>query len=120
MTPVWTVAFAAGAIDDLALIEEHLTRAYRAFGESPVEAAHHAEARIEAIIAAAERLATAPFRGAAHDDLVPGLRHLVLDSAVYWFVPDADRLQVRVLAMFFGGQDHQRHMLVHLLRKGRP
>ena len=73
----------------------------------------------EAIIATAERLATAPFRGAAQDDLLPGLRHLALDAAIYWFVPDARTRQIRVLAIFFGGQDHQRHMLVRLLRGER-
>ncbi|WP_374372275.1 type II toxin-antitoxin system RelE/ParE family toxin [Tabrizicola sp.] len=113
----WTVVFATAAVDDLSLIEDHLIRAYCAFGESPTEAARHAETRIEAIIATAERLATAPFRGAAQEDLLPGLRHLVLDGAIYWFLPDADTKQVRVLAVFFGGQDHQRHMLVRLLRK---
>ncbi len=119
-SPGWTVVFAAAALDDFRLIEDHLTQAYRGFGESAAEAAQHSEARIEAIIIAAERLATAPFRGEAHDDLLPGLRHLALDSAVYWFIPQPKARQVRVLAVFFGGQDHQRHMLVRLLRKGPP
>lgn len=51
---------------------------------------------------------------------MPGLRHLALDGAVYWFIADATTRQVRVLAVFFGGQDHQRHMLVRLLGKTRP
>lgn len=117
--PDWTVVFAADAADDLFLIEHHLTRAYRGFGEGPVEATRHAAARIEDIIATAERLATAPFRGEAHEDLLPGLRHLALDGAVYWFLADAATRQVRVLAVFFGSQDHQRHMLVRLLGRGR-
>ena len=117
-TTGWTVVFAAEAVDDLSLIENHLTRAYQEFGESPAEAARHAQVRVETIIAAAGRLATAPFRGAGHEDLLPGLRHLGLDGAIYWFIPDAGTRQVRILAMFFGGQDHQRHMLVRLLRKG--
>jgi toxin ParE1/3/4 len=115
----WTVVFAAAAEDDLILIEDHLTEAYLSFGESQAEAARHAQDRIETIIAAAERLATAPFRGAAHDDLLPGLRHLALDGATYWFLTDPEAQQLRVLALFFGGQDHQRHMLVRLLRKDR-
>jgi plasmid stabilization system protein ParE len=116
----WTVVFAAGAVDDLALIETHLTRAYREFGETPAEAVRHAGARMDAIITTAERLAAAPFRGEAHAELMPGLRHLALDGAVYWFITDATTRQVRVLAVFFGGQDHQRHMLVRLLGKTRP
>lgn len=114
----WTVVFAAEATDDLALIEEHLIRAYRAFGESLSEARQRAEVRIEAIIMTAERLCTAPYRGMSQGDLLPGLRHLPLDNAVYWFVPDPHTRQIRVLAVFFGAQDHQRHMLVRLLQKG--
>lgn len=117
-TTEWTIVFAAEAVHDLTLIEEHLIRTYRDFGESPAEAQHHAEVRIDAILTAAERLGTAPLRGAPHDDLLPGLRHLALDSAVYWFMPDPDARHIRVLAVFFGAQDHQRHMLVRLLQKG--
>ncbi|MBM5813975.1 MAG: type II toxin-antitoxin system RelE/ParE family toxin [Cyanobacteria bacterium M_DeepCast_100m_m1_067] len=111
----WSVVFAADAVEDLALIEAHLMGAYQAFGEQPVEAAQHAQARLEAIITAAERLALAPLRGEAHDDLLPGLRHLTLDSAVYWFRPLPPVREIQVLAVVFGGQDHQRHMLVRLL-----
>ena len=113
----WTVVFAAEAINDLLLISEYLGQAYCSFGESPVEADRHAQARIEAIIAAAERLATAPWRGESHDDLMPGLRHLALDRAVDWFRPRAQHRDIQVLAVFFGGQDHQRRMLVRLLQK---
>lgn len=116
-TEFWTVVFSTAAGEDLDLIEAHLSAAYGTFGESPNEASTHAAARIEAILATAERLATAPFRGQARDDLLPGLRHLTLDGAIYWFIVDEVVLQVRVLAMFFGGQDHQRHMLVRLLQK---
>jgi plasmid stabilization system protein ParE len=66
-----------------------------------------------------ERLATAPFRGERHDDLMPGLRHLALKRAICWFLPDVEGHQVRVLAASFGGQDHQRHMLVRLLGLAR-
>ena len=119
-TTAWTVVFAVDAVADLILIEAHLTEAYQSFGESPTEARQHAETRIEAIIAGAERLATAPFRGTVRDDLQSGMRHLALDGAIYWFTSDTNLKQVRVLAIFFGGQDHQRHMLVRLLQRGSP
>ena len=112
----WSVVFAAEAINDLLLITEYLTQAYCGFGEPPAEANRHAQVRIEAIIAAAERLATAPLREESHDDLLPGLRHLALDRAVYWFRPRAEQREIQVLAVFFGGQDHQRRMLVRLLQ----
>ena len=113
----WTVVFAAEAINDLLLITEYLAQAYCSFGESPAEADRHAQARIEAIIAAAERLATAPWREESHDDLMPGLRHLALDRAVDWFQPRAQHRDIQVLAVFFGGQHHQRRMLVRLLQE---
>lgn len=116
-TDLWTVVFSIAAGQDLNLIEAHISAAYRNFGESPNEAMNHAAARIEAILSTAERLATAPWRGQARDDLLPGLRQLTLDGAIYWFIVDEVALQIRVLAMFFGGQDHQRHMLVRLLQK---
>ena len=90
------------------LIADHLAQAYCGFGEPPAQAERHAQARIEAIITAAERLATAPFRGESRDDLLPGLRHLALDRAVYWFRPRPEQRDIQVLAVFFGGQDHQR------------
>jgi hypothetical protein len=46
---------------------------------------------------------------------LPGLRHLSLDRAVYWFRPRRQQREIQLLAVFFGGQDHQRHMLVRLL-----
>ena len=113
----WTVVFAAEAVNDLVLITEYLTQAYCGFGEPLAEAKCHAQVRIEAIITAAERLATAPLRGESHDDLLPGLRHLALDRAVYWFRARAEQREIQVLAVFFGGQDHQRRMLVRLLQK---
>ena len=112
----WTVVFAAEAINDLVLITDYLTQAYCGFGEPLAEAHSHAQVRIEAIITAAERLSTAPFRGECHNDLLPGLRHLALDRAVYWFRPRAEQRVIQVLAVFFGGQDHQRRMLVRLLQ----
>jgi hypothetical protein len=58
----WPVVFAAEASNDLVLITDYLTQAYCGFGEPLVEAKCHAQVRIEAIITAAERLATAPLR----------------------------------------------------------
>ena len=113
----WSVVFAEEAINDLLLITDYLTQSYCGFGEPPAEANRHAQVRIEAIIAAAERLATAPFRGECRDDLLAGLRHLALDRAVYWFRPRSEQREIQILAVFFGGQDHQRRMLVRLLQK---
>ena len=111
------VEFAEDALRDLDLIFDHLADTYRAFGEAPDEAFEHAARRIRAIIGAADRLALAPHRGTAHDDLAPGIRHVTLDRAVYYFRVEDGNNGVRVLAVFFGGQDHQRRMRLRILRR---
>lgn len=112
----WSVVFAEEAINDLMLITVYLTQSYCGFGEPPAEANRHAQVRNKAIIFAAERLATAPFRGECHHDLLLGLCHLALDRAVTWFRPCSEQREIQVLAVFFGGHDHQRQMLVRLLQ----
>jgi toxin ParE1/3/4 len=113
------VEFAEDAIRDLDLIFDHLAESYRGFGEAEDEASEHAARRIRAILDAADRLALAPHRGGRHDDLAPGLRHVTLDRAVHYFrVGHGDDGPVRVLAIFFGGQDHQRRMRLRILRRG--
>jgi toxin ParE1/3/4 len=108
------VEFADAADRDLELIFDHLAESYRGFGETPDEAFEHAARRVRAIIATADRLALAPNRGTVHDDLAPGIRHVTLDRAVYYFRV-ADDGSVRVIAVFFGGQDHQRRMRLRIL-----
>jgi plasmid stabilization system protein ParE len=110
------VEFAEDALRDLDLIFDHLAKTYCDFGEAPDEAFEHAARRIRAIIDAADRLALAPHRGTVHDDLAPGIRHVTLDRAVYYFRVEEGGA-VRVLAVFFGGQDHQRRMGVRILRR---
>ena len=39
------------------------------------------------------------------------------DRAVYWFRPRSEQREIQILAVFFGGQNHQRRMLVRLLQK---
>ncbi len=100
---------------DFGLIFDHLSDSYLGFGEALEDAFDHAEARILEIRAAADRIAAAPHRGERHDNILPGLRHLTIGRAVYWFDVDDDRRTVRILAIFFGGQDHIRHMMARLL-----
>ena len=107
--------FSAEAERDFGLIFDHLFDSYLGFGESVEAAFDNAEARVLDIRAAANRILTAPHRGESHDDILPGLRHLTIDRAIYWFDIDEARRTIRVLAVFFGGQDHVRHMLTRLL-----
>jgi plasmid stabilization system protein ParE len=109
------VEFAEDALRDFDLIFDHLAETYRGFGEAPDEAFEHAARRIRAIIGAVDRLALAPHRGTVHDDLAPGIRHFTLDRAVYYFRIEDEG--VRILAIFFSGQDHQRRMRLRILRR---
>ncbi len=109
--------FSVDAERDFGLIFDHLLQSYLSLGEHLEGAFARAEARIQEIRTAAERILAAPHRGERHDDLLPGLRHLAIGRTIFWFDVDDERKTVCVLAVFFGGQDHVRHMLVRLLDK---
>lgn len=111
----YRVEFSAASERDLELIFDHLFESYRTFGESPGEAFAHASERVGGIRRAADRLGIFPVRGVVRDDILLGARHITIDRAIYWFDVDDNAKMVRVLAMFFGGQDHVRRMLLRLL-----
>ena len=111
------IEFAAEAERDFALILDHLIDSYIAFGESPAEAMGRATQRLSEILDDSLRIATAPFRGQRHDDLLPGLRQLAFGMATFWFTVNEAAGLVRVLSVFFGGQDQQRRMLIRLLER---
>lgn len=113
----WRIEFAADAERDFALILDHLIDSYASFGDSPAEATRRATQRLEDILDDSLRIATAPFRGQRHDDLLPGLRQLALGKATFWFTVDEAGGLIRVLSVFFGGQDQERRMLVRLLER---
>ena len=109
------IEFSAEAEHDFALIFDHLFESYRSFGTRVEAALEHSADRIRDIRQEADRLAAALDRGERHDDLLPGLRHLTIDRAIYWFDVNEAEQRVRILAIFFGGQDHVRHLLTRLL-----
>jgi toxin ParE1/3/4 len=113
--PTYAVEFAAEAERDFELIFDFLEESYRNFGESDEEAIVHAGRRVQSIRAKAAGLGKAPHRGTLHPEIMPDLRHVRIDQAIYWFLPDDAVMTVRVLAIFFGGQDHVRRMLTRLL-----
>lgn len=113
------IEFSADAERDFDLIFDHLFESYAAFGESTEKALDHAARRVMAIRKAADRLARFPLRGTVRDDILPGVRFFAVARAIYWFDVDETAAKVRILAVFFGGQDHIRHMLLRLLGKGQ-
>lgn len=113
----YEIVFSAEAERDFQLIFDFLVDAHCAFGDDMANAIDQAEQRVMSIRADIDALAVNPHRGTRHDDMLPGLRHVTLGRAIIWFdIVDAED-QVRVLAVFFGGQDHRRRMLIRLLER---
>lgn len=110
---------AAGVARDLELIFDFLFDAALAFGEDSTSAFDRAATRILAIEDAMEALTEVPHQGTLRPDLLPdllpGMRQVTKGRAVFYFDVDEAAAILRVLAVFYGGQDHQRHMLLRLL-----
>ena len=112
---MWTVEFAAAAERDFELIFDHLIRSYQEFGDNFDTAFERAEQRVSAIKSSASDIAKIPFQGTLRPDILPDLRFVRHDKAVFWFVAQEEQQIVQILAVFFGSQDHIRHMLGRLL-----
>jgi plasmid stabilization system protein ParE len=99
---------------DLDLIFDFLTASYVEFGESIERAMERAGQRLEQIEGEMEALGNLPHQGTLRNALLPGLRSVTKDRAVVYFEVDDKLHLVTILAVFFGGQDHQRHMISRL------
>ena len=111
----FAIEFSAESARDFELIFDHLFESSRGFGDGVEEALERAGLRVMGIRAAAGQLTLLPLRGIVRDDVLPGVRFIAIDRAIYWFDVDETRRRVRVLAVFLAGQDHVRRMLVRLL-----
>ena len=100
--------------EDLSAIFDFLVESYVAFGDSGAEALERAAARLEGIEAEMLALGDFPHQGSLRPEILPGLRSITKRRAVFYFDVDDDLRLLRVLAVFFGGQDHQRAMLRRL------
>lgn len=99
---------------DLDLVFDHLQQSYVTLGDDVLEAFERADHRIEDIKTEMNALALAPYQGTLDSDIRPGLRHVTKGRAIFYFFVDEATKTVHVLAVFFGGQDHQKHMLARL------
>jgi len=113
----WTVEFAQASEHDLSLIFDHLFETYKDLGETENEAFDHAAERVMGIRDSAVGLCKNPYRGTKRDAHGPNIRNVTINKAIIWFQLDEERQTVRILAFFFGGQDHIRQMLRRLLEK---
>jgi plasmid stabilization system protein ParE len=111
----WKAEFSVEAEHDFELIFDHLFDVYISLGETRAAAFERAVARVQQIRAQGDRIARTPHRGTLRDGIAPGLRNVTIDRAVFWFELDQHTETIRILAVFFGGQDHVRHMMARLL-----
>jgi plasmid stabilization system protein ParE len=109
------VDLSADAERDLTGLYVFLVETHLGFGHSYDEAAGKAGDRVFSIRRASDRIGLAPRRGTRHDQILPGLRNVTIDRAIYWFTVDEAAEVVSVLGIFYGGQDHHRSMLRRLL-----
>jgi toxin ParE1/3/4 len=103
---------------DLESIFDFLIESYVHFGEPLPDAIDRAAKRMKAIEAAMRSLGDAPHQGAARDDVAKGLRSVTKERAIFYFDIDDGAEVVRVVAVFYGGQDHQRIMLQRIMSDG--
>jgi len=113
----YSVELAADARDDLVAIHDFLVDSYIAFGEDTADSFDRADARIDAIGKALRALGDLPAQGTLRPEIRIGLRNVTKDRAVIYFDVDDNARVVRILAVFYGGQDHQRHMLQRALSR---
>jgi toxin ParE1/3/4 len=111
----YEVLRAAGVARDFELIFDFLVAAAEAFGESPETAFARAAKRLTEIEVAMAGLGRLPHQGTRHPHLGPGVRSVTKGRAVLYFDIDEVRRRIRILAVFFGGQDHEARILLRLL-----
>ena len=65
-----------------------------------------------------ERLGEGPHQGTLRPHLGDGIRNVTKNRAIFYSDVDDPKKVVRVLAVFFGGQDHDARTLLRLLGAG--
>lgn len=96
---------------DLKQIFDHLVQSYIQLGEPLEDAFDQASERVRRTRSDILGLGKAPYQGTLSKEIGDGLRHVTKNRAVIYFDVYEARRVVQVIAVFFGGQDHQRHML---------
>ena len=74
-----------------------------------------ADKRLKKILTAASARTRTPYQGTRCPDLGPKIRRVTKDRAIFYFDLNEERQIIRLLAIFFGGQDHDTRILARLL-----
>lgn len=101
---------------DLEAIFDFLVQAAEHFGDSAQDAFSRAEARLLEIEESLDHLGSVPHQGTLWPELGEGIRCVTKGRAIVYFDTRDDARTLRVLAVFFGGQDHDTRILARLLR----
>lgn len=112
---VYRVVRAEDVTADLDLIFDYLVETAEHFGDDLETAFRRAEKRIVGIQESLESLVNVPHQGTLRPHLGNGIRNVTKNKAIIYFEVDDDEQIVRVLAVFFNGQDHDAHILLRLL-----
>nr|WP_294516349.1 hypothetical protein [uncultured Rhodopila sp.] len=91
---------------DFSRIRKHLIQSYQAFGDTKARATERANSRTREAFEYMLTFATQPHRGTVHPELRDGVRHVTAQQFVYYFEIDDNRAEVRIITVFFGGEDH--------------
>lgn len=110
----YEVVRSEAVVRDLELIFDHLFESYTGLGEAPDHAFERAVARLTDIENDLQSLGAPPHQGTLDTALLDKLRHVTKNRAIFYFQVDDETETLRILAVFYGGQDHQRHMLIRL------
>ncbi len=106
MSP-YKLVFAKSALGDFDRIAEHLFRSYVYFGDTPHRAFDRTEFRISELRNFIRKLESTPHRGTIRNDLMVELRILPdRRQAAIAFKVDDQKRTVKVLRIFYGGEDY--------------
>ncbi|WP_137133756.1 type II toxin-antitoxin system RelE/ParE family toxin [Rhizobium sp. FKY42] len=106
------------SIRDLELIFRHLIQSYIGFGDPVEEAIERALQRLHSIESDMDGLAQTPYQGTVWTtESGTELRYVTKKKVVFYFEIKAEAQVINLLAVFFGGQDHRRHMLERLSKQ---
>ena len=95
---------------DLREIGEYLAERHKTLGHDSTKARQRAVARLLRILAALSALGKAPFQGALRPEFGIGVRMVTRENCAMYFVVDEAAEVIRVLGVFWGGQDHAPRM----------
>jgi plasmid stabilization system protein ParE len=112
---VFRIVRSKASTEDLRIIFRHLIDSYVSLGDDVSQAADRALRRMDGIERDLQSIARSPHQGTLTS--YPGfdsVRHVTKNKVVFYFQVQETQKVLRLLAVFFGGQDHQRHMLKRL------